>query len=46
MLIAASGTAESFLKAAHVCKTRVAHQITALTLANLQNSDLDETTTN
>ena len=31
-----SGTADGYLKAAHIYKTRIAHEITALTLATLQ----------
>ena len=34
--VATSGTADSFLKAAHVTKTRRSHQITALTLTKLR----------
>ena len=34
--IATSGTADSFLKAAHITRTRHMHQVTALTLAKLQ----------
>ena len=34
--IASSGTADSFLKAAHLTRTRRAHQITMLALAKLQ----------
>ena len=34
--IASSGTADSFLKAAHLTRTRRAHQITKLALAKLQ----------
>ena len=35
--IASSGTADSFLKAAHLTRTRHAHQISVLALAKLQN---------
>lgn len=35
--IASSGTADSFLKALHVTRTRHAHQVTALALAQLQH---------
>ena len=35
--ITSSGTADSFLKAAHLTRTRHAHQISVLSLANLQN---------
>ena len=34
--IATSGTAQSFLKASHITRTRHAHQVTALTLGKLQ----------
>ena len=34
--IASSGTADSFLKASHLTRTRHAHQVTALALAKLQ----------
>ena len=34
--VATSGTADSFLKASHLTKTRHAHQITLLTLNKLQ----------
>jgi len=34
--IASSGTADSFLKASHLTRTRLAHQVTALALAKLQ----------
>ncbi|XP_061894509.1 uncharacterized protein LOC133644183 [Entelurus aequoreus] len=34
--VASSGMAESFLKAAHLTRTRHAHQVTVLTLHNLQ----------
>ena len=34
--VATSGTADSFLKASHLTKTRHAHQITLLTLHKLQ----------
>ena len=34
--IASSGTANSFLKASHLTRTRHAHQVTALALAKLQ----------
>ena len=33
--VAASGTADSFLKASHLTKTRYAHQVTAVTLSKL-----------
>ncbi len=35
--VASSGTADSFLKASHLTRTRHAHQVTALTLVELQN---------
>ena len=35
--VASSGTADSYLKAAHLTRTRRAHQITLLTLHNLQS---------
>ena len=35
--IASSGTADSFLKASHLTRTRHAHQVTALALAKLQD---------
>ena len=35
--IASSGTADSFLKASHLTRTRHAHQVTALVLAKLQD---------
>lgn len=35
--IATSGTADSFLKVAHLTKTRHAHQVTAMSLAKLQS---------
>ncbi len=35
--IASSGTADSFLKAAHLTRTRHAHQVSALALAKLQH---------
>ena len=38
--IASSGTADSFLKAAHLTRTRHAHQISVLALAKLQNDAL------
>ena len=34
--IASSGTADSYLKASHLTRTRYAHQVTALALAKLQ----------
>ena len=34
--IASTGTVDSFLKASHLTKTRHAHQVTALALAQLQ----------
>ena len=34
--VASSGVAASFLKAAHLTRTRHAHQVTVLTLHNLQ----------
>ena len=34
--VATSGTAESFLKASHITRTRHAHQVTALALSKLQ----------
>ena len=34
--VASSGTADAFLKASHLTRTRHAHQVTALTLAKLQ----------
>ena len=35
--VASSGTADSFLKASHLTRTRHAHQITALSLVKLQH---------
>jgi len=35
--IASSGTADSFLKASHLTRTRHAHKVTALVLAKLQD---------
>ena len=35
--IASSGTADSFLKALHLSRTRHVHQVTALALAKLQD---------
>ena len=34
--VASSGTADSFLKASHLTRTRHAHQVTALALGKLQ----------
>lgn len=36
--IASSGTADSFLKASHVMRTRHAHQVTTMALAKLQEN--------
>ena len=40
--VATAGTAESFLKAAHLTRTRHAHQVTAMTLAKLQRDSFHE----
>ena len=40
--IATAGTADSFLKAAHLTRTRHAHQVTAVTLAKLQRDSFHE----
>ncbi|KAK1891936.1 Ribonuclease PH [Dissostichus eleginoides] len=45
--IASSGTADSFLKASHLTRTRHAHQVSALALAKLQqDAFLDMVTDN
>ena len=40
--IASAGTADSFLRAAHVARTRHAHQVTAATLSILQHHAYDD----
>jgi len=40
--IATAGTADSFLKAAHLTRTRHAHQVIAITLAKLQRDSFHE----
>lgn len=40
--VATAGTADSFLKAAHLTRTRHAHQVTAMTLAKLQRDSFHE----
>ena len=40
--VATVGTADSFLKAAHVTRTRHAHQVTAMTLTKLQRDSFHE----
>lgn len=41
--VATSGTADSFLKATHLTRTRRSHQITALVLANLRQNAWEST---
>lgn len=41
--IASSGTADSFLKAAHLTRTRHAHQVSALALSKLQEDAFHQT---
>ena len=41
--VASPGTADSYLKASHLTRTRYAHQVTALTLAKLQYEAFMET---
>lgn len=40
--VASAGTADSFLKAAHLTRIRRAHQVTAMTLAKLQCDSFHE----
>eukprot|EP00794_Sanderia_malayensis_P019361 gene19361-21281_t len=40
--VATSGTADSYLKAVHITRTRHAHQVTALALSYLQKEAYDE----
>ena len=40
--IASAGTADSFVRAAHVARTRHAHQVTAATLSILQHHAYDD----
>jgi hypothetical protein len=41
--VASSGTADSFLKASHLTRTRHAHQVTALALMKLQHEAWERT---